>query len=142
MALIERASRLRATGVTASVLLAVLTVGSSPALAAGHASVATGSATVYVSNTGSGTVTEIPLPTNGPSAAIPIGGRPYGLALRPNGRTLYVTDYSLGTLTPIDLTTHHPDPPIRVGPNPTGIAITPTAPPPTSRTTEAPASPR
>jgi YVTN family beta-propeller protein len=77
--------------------------------------------------------------TNIPGTQIPVGTRPYRVAVTPDGTTAYVTNSGDNTVTPIAVTTNIPGTPIPVGNSPAGIAITRTSTPtPTPAPTPAP----
>jgi YVTN family beta-propeller protein/autotransporter-associated beta strand protein len=80
---------------------------------------------VYVTNSGSNTVTPINTATNTAGTPIAVGSSPIGLAISPDGKTIYVANDNSNTVTPIDTATNTAGPPIVVGFNPFGVAITP-----------------
>jgi hyaluronoglucosaminidase len=82
------------------------------------------SRTVYVANSGSGTVTPIDTATARAAPPIPVGSDPVALAVTPDGRTV-VLDWAGGTVTPIDTATDTAGPPIGVGSFPSAIAVSP-----------------
>ncbi len=84
-----------------------------------------GTATAYVVNAGSGTVTPIAIANNRAGPAIPVGDNPQAIAITPDGKTAYVANYVSGTVTPITTATNKPGPAIPVGNVPGAIAITP-----------------
>src|SRR5439155_571116 len=84
-----------------------------------------GTATIYVANAGSDTVTPIAIATGRAGPAIPAGTNPEKIAITPDGRTVYVTNWNAGTVTPISTATGKAGPAIRTGKNPFAIAITP-----------------
>src|SRR5919206_3943439 len=81
--------------------------------------------TAFVTNYGSNTVTRIDAATGTPGAAIPVGAKPYAVAVTPDGRTAYVADFGSNAVTPIDVTTGTPGAAIPVGTMPQALAITP-----------------
>lgn len=83
------------------------------------------SATAFVANYASATVTPISLRTGRARRPIRVGARPAAIALAPDGHTVYVVDSGANTVTPIDTLTSKPGEPIRVGSDPRAIAITP-----------------
>lgn len=85
----------------------------------------TGTATAYVVNAGSGTVTPIATATNRAGPAIKMGDDPHAIAITPDGKTVYVANYVSGTVTPITPATGKPGPAIKVGADPAAIGITP-----------------
>src|SRR5450631_4274312 len=50
----------------------------------------------YITNNGSNTVSVIDTAANTVAATIPVGGRPYGVAVTPDGAKLYVTNQEGG----------------------------------------------
>jgi YVTN family beta-propeller protein len=58
-------------------------------------------------------------------APIALGGRPWGVAITPDGATAYVSDEQNHTVTPVDTATSTPGTPIPVGDAPRVIGITP-----------------
>ena len=88
------------------------------------------SATAYVLNTSSNTVTPIRTATSTALPPVKVGGTPCAIAVTPDGRTAYGASHGLaagnaGTVTPIRTATSTALPPIRVGHAPCAIAITP-----------------
>src|SRR6266700_274001 len=67
-----------------------------------------GTATAYVVNAGSGTVTPIAIANNRAGPAIPVGDNPQAIAITPDGKTAYVANYVSGTVTPISTATNKP----------------------------------
>jgi YVTN family beta-propeller protein len=84
-----------------------------------------GTATAYVVNARSGTVTPIAIATNRAGPAIKVGDNPHAIAITPDGKTAYVTNAVSGTVTPVSTATNKAGPAIKVGKGPFGIAITP-----------------
>ena len=84
-----------------------------------------GTATAYVVNAGSGTVTPIATATNRAGPAIKVGDNPHAIAITPDGKTAYVANYVSGTVTPITTATGKPGPAIKAGFAPGVIVITP-----------------
>lgn len=96
---------------------------------------------VYVTHSGSGSVGHYLLTVSNPtahscsaslelvqpqpSAIIPVGDDPRGIAISPAAAKAYVANKGAGTVTPIDLNTNTPGLPIPVGRDPEGIAFTP-----------------
>lgn len=89
---------------------------------------------VYVTNSGSCTVSVIDTATNSLISIIDVKGYPYGVAVNPTGEVVYVTsdyrnedaDYSIhGIVSVIDTATKTVTATIRVGKNPYGIAVNP-----------------
>ena len=66
-------------------------------------------------------------PANGDviGAPIPVGARPSGIAIAPNGVFAYAAAQDAGTVTPIATSTNAPSPPIGGFNAPTGVAIAP-----------------
>jgi YVTN family beta-propeller protein len=83
------------------------------------------SATAFVANYASGTVTPVSVTTGRAGRAIPVGSRPAAIAMTPNGRTAYAVNSGSATVTPIVTRTRKVGRPIRVGSDPRAIAITP-----------------
>ena len=83
------------------------------------------SATAFVANYHSGTVTPLSIATHKPGKAIRVGAGPVAIALTPDDRTAYVANSGSGTVTPIDTTTLTAGRPIPVGADPCAIAVSP-----------------
>lgn len=82
-------------------------------------------ATLYVTNTASGTISVIDTASRTVVNTILAGTEPYGIALTPNGRKLYVSNARSNDVTVIDASTNTPIGTIpNVGIEPRGIAIT------------------
>jgi len=96
-----------------------------PAQARAAADRVPGTATVYVANAGSGTVTPIAIADNRAGPAIKVGDNPLAIAITPDGKTVYVANWDAGTVTPISTATNKPGHAIRTGTRPFAIAITP-----------------
>ena len=58
---------------------------------------------VYVTNSGSGSVSVIDEATDTVTATIHVGSRPYGMALDPAARTAYVANSGSGTVSVIQM---------------------------------------
>src|SRR6266566_5021715 len=67
-----------------------------------------GTATAYVVNAGSGTVTPIAIANNRAGPAIPVGDNPQAIAITPDGKTAYVANFVSSTVTPISTATNKP----------------------------------
>lgn len=85
---------------------------------------------LYVGNAlGGGSVSVLDSASGAPLATIPTGGRPYALAVAPDGETLYVADYGNGTsngsVIPVDTATNTVGTAVSVGVQTFGIAVTP-----------------
>jgi YVTN family beta-propeller protein len=105
----------------ANQLVAEIPVGTEPQ----NVAISPNGATVYVSNTVSGTVTVIDAASRQIISTILVGTEPYGMALTPNGRKLYVANARSNNVTVIDGTSNTLLTTIQnVGPEPRGIAIT------------------
>jgi YVTN family beta-propeller protein len=74
-----------------------------------------GTATVYVVNAHSDTVTPIAIANNRAGPAIKVGDNPQAIAISPDGKTAYVANYVSGTVTPISTATSKPGPAIKAG---------------------------
>jgi YVTN family beta-propeller protein len=83
------------------------------------------SATAYVANYASASVTPVSLGTGKAGRAIGVGSLPIAIAITPNGRTAYAVNSGSATVTPIVTRTRKAGRPIRVGSGPRAIAITP-----------------
>src|SRR6266699_1979860 len=92
-----------------------------------------GTATAYVVNAGSGTVTPIAIANNRAGPAIPVGDNPHAIAITPHGKTAYVANWDAGTVTPISTATNKPGHAIRTAEPRTRSRLRPTAGPPTWR---------
>ena len=81
-----------------------------------------------MANEDGGTVSVITTATGAVSAPIPVGKRPYGVAITPDGKHAYVTDFVGGdgdTVSVITTATGAVSAPITVGKGPVEVAITP-----------------
>jgi YVTN family beta-propeller protein len=84
------------------------------------------SAHTYVTtNSADGTVTVIDTATNTVSTTIPVGPRPVGVAVSPDGAQLYVTNSDDGTVSVIDTATNTVSTTIAVGSSPLWAAVSP-----------------
>ncbi len=80
---------------------------------------------VYVANFDSDTVSVIDVSTHTVIATIPVGSRPFGVAVKPDGTRVYVTNYGGNTVSVIDASTHTVIATIPVGAKPAGVAANP-----------------
>jgi YVTN family beta-propeller protein len=76
------------------------------------------SAQVYVTNSGSGTLSVIDTASDTVVATIPVGGEPRGVAAHPDGRRVYVADASNGIVVVVDRSTASVEKTISVGDGP------------------------
>ena len=115
-----------------------LTAGAVPASAAGGytvtATIAVGTfpsgvavdsaaGTVYVVNSGGGTVSVIDEATGTVTATIPVGIAPTGVAVDPTAGTVYVVNHAAGTVSVIDEATNAVTGTIAVGVEPADVAV-------------------
>ena len=106
-----------AGGLLAATLLAAAAVVAgvaAPAVAA--PAPAAGTPYAYVVNQGSGTVSAYDATTGTVTATIPVGGRPQGVAVSPDGRTAYVTNGGGGDVSVISTPTNTVTATIPAGP--------------------------
>jgi YVTN family beta-propeller protein len=80
---------------------------------------------VYVADSGDGTVVVFDSTTHAVTAAIPVGGEPVDVAITPNGARAYVANKSNGTVVVIDTGTNSVIGSIPAGLEPVGIAAAP-----------------
>lgn len=105
----------------ANQLVAEIPVGKEPQ----NVAISPNGATLYVTNTASGTVSVIDTASRSVVNTILAGTEPYGIALTPNGRKLYVSNARSNDVTVIDALTNTPIGTIpNVGIEPRGLAIT------------------
>jgi YVTN family beta-propeller protein len=78
---------------------------------------------VYVSSGGDGTVQVIDTATNAITAAIPVGNRPWNMALTPDGRKLYVACGRSNAVAVVDTQSNTKVADVPVGQLPWGVAI-------------------
>jgi len=78
---------------------------------------------VYVSSGGEGTVQVIDAATNAIVATIPVGKRPWNMALTPDGKKLYVACGRSDAVAVIDTDTNKKIAEVPVGNLPWGVAI-------------------
>jgi YVTN family beta-propeller protein len=83
--------------------------------------------TVYVANSGAGTVSVIDEKTNAVTATIGVGSDPEGVAVNPAAGIVYVTNADDDTVSVIDAATNAVTATIGVGSFPDGVAVDPTA---------------
>jgi YVTN family beta-propeller protein len=102
-------------GLVACLVLVALAGFAGVAWAAGY--------TAYVVNASDSTVTPIATATNTPGTPIPVGGKPFAIAIAPDGETAYVGGDN--EMTPINVATNTPETPIPVSGGVGVIAITP-----------------
>jgi YVTN family beta-propeller protein len=104
----------------------VFTAGRVPADARSAATAAPRrSATAFVVNSASKTVTPVTLATRLTGTPIRVGRDPQSIALTPDDRTAYVVNSGSDSVTPIDTATRRARAAIGVGDNPQAIAVTP-----------------
>ena len=84
----------------------------------------------YITNQNSGTVSVIDTATDTVIATIPVGPRPFGVAVSPDGSKVYVTSSFPNTVSVIDAATNTVSATIVVGSQPVavGVFIQPPAP--------------
>jgi len=112
------------SGSLSSVDSGTLTVNAAPTSPTGVA-VDRAAGTVYVVNTGGGTVSVINAATRAVTATIPVGSYPWGVAVDPTARTVYVANAGGGTVSVISTATRAVTATIPVGSGPTGVAVNP-----------------
>jgi YVTN family beta-propeller protein len=83
--------------------------------------------TVYVANSGAGTVSVIDEATNAVTATITVGSDPDAVAVNSTAGTVYVTDGGAGTVSVIDEATNAVTATITVGSDPDAVAVDPSA---------------
>jgi YVTN family beta-propeller protein len=108
----------RAALVAMLVVAGLLSVGSSPALAAP-------TARAYVTNQGADSVSVIDTATNTVIATIPVGSGPRAVAVSPDGTRAYVTNLASATVSVIDTATNTVIATIPVGSGPRAVAVSP-----------------
>jgi YVTN family beta-propeller protein len=113
-------SFIRFAGVKRGVLAAFLAVVA--VLALGSSASAR---SVYVANSGSGTVSVIDTNTNSAIANVVVSGEPVDVAITPDGTRAYVANKSTNTVAVIDTATNSQIDTVVVRTEPDGIAITP-----------------
>jgi YVTN family beta-propeller protein len=122
---LAKAVTLRAPLVPAGSAAAAMRRGRRSVVAGSRPRTSSPSATAFVANSASASVTPVSLSTHRAANAIRVGSDPEAIAATPDGRSVYVVSSGTGTVTPIDAATRKPEPPIRVGNDPTAIALTP-----------------
>jgi YVTN family beta-propeller protein len=78
---------------------------------------------VYVSNGGDANVSVIDTATNQVVATVPVGQRPWNMALTPDGKKLYVANGRSNSVTVIDTASRSKLRDIAVGKLPWGVVI-------------------
>lgn len=111
------------TSVRRCVRTAVALVASALLLTASPASAAPGRA--YVTDSGSDTVSVVDTATNTVVTAIPVGDRPDGVAITPDGSRVYVVNTQSGTVSVISTASDTVVATVPVGPNPQSVTVTP-----------------
>ncbi|MER6334871.1 Ig-like domain repeat protein, partial [Streptomyces sp. NPDC001034] len=81
--------------------------------------------TVYVTNSGDGTVSVIDTVTQAVTNTIIVGSSPFGVAVTPDGSQVYVANNGDGTVSVIDTATETVTNTITVGSAPVGVAVSP-----------------
>ena len=79
----------------------------------------------YITNSVDGTVSVIDPTTNTVVMTIPVGRKPFGVAVTPDGNTVYIANSGDGTVSVIDTPTNTVIGSIAVGTDPVGVAVTP-----------------
>ena len=64
-------------------------------------------------------------PTHRAAATVPVGKRPYQVAVDPGSHTVYVANYADNTMSVIDTSTHKVTATVPVGQHPGGLAVDP-----------------
>ena len=82
-------------------------------------------ARAYVADWGSATVSVIDLATDTVVATVPVGQRPRGVAVTPDGTRVYVSNEESGTVSVIDTFTNAVVATVPVGQGPIGLRVTP-----------------
>ena len=95
-----------------ALILLFVTTTAALALTSHRAGSAPTTPTAYVTNGFSNTVTPIDTATGTAGTPIPVGDRPEGIAITPNGSTVYVTNTDSDAVTPIAAATNTPGTPI------------------------------
>jgi YVTN family beta-propeller protein len=78
---------------------------------------------VYISNGKDGTVSAIDTSDNTVLATIPVGKRPWNMAITPDGKKLYVANGRSNSVTVIDTEQLIPSGEVKVGEMPWGVVI-------------------
>ncbi|MDQ5984396.1 MAG: Virginiamycin B lyase [Syntrophus sp. SKADARSKE-3] len=80
----------------------------------------------YITNSGDNTVSVIDTATNTVKVTVPVGLRPLGVAVHPQGKYVYIANFTGNTVSVIDVANNHTViNTIPVGNNPYGIAVNP-----------------
>jgi len=79
----------------------------------------------YITNLGSDNLSVIATATNTVTATIPVGSRPLGVAVTPDGGTVYVTNQGSDSVSMISTATNTVTATIPVGREPYGVAVSP-----------------
>ena len=79
----------------------------------------------YITNLDANTVSVIDTASNTVTATIPVGSRPGGVAVTPDGSTVYVTNFQNNTVSVIATASNTVTATIPVGIFPTGVAVSP-----------------
>src|SRR5580658_3852992 len=121
VAMNDQSGSRRRAALLAAIALAAAAVG--VVVPAGQALAVVLAPTVYVTNSGSGTVTPIDTATGAAGTPIRVGKDPDAVAISPDGAVAYVANFGSGTVTPIDTATGAAGTPIAVGLGPWGISF-------------------
>jgi len=81
--------------------------------------------TIYVANSESNNVSVIDTATNKVIATVPVGSRPRGVAVTPDGTKVYVANSKSNNVSVIDTVTNTVTSRVNVGSRPKGVAVTP-----------------
>jgi YVTN family beta-propeller protein len=83
-------------------------------------------ARAYITNSGDGTVSVIDTTNNTVVETIPVGRKPFGVAVTPDGSKVYIANSGDNTVSVIETATNTvTGSPIAVGTDPVGVAVTP-----------------
>jgi YVTN family beta-propeller protein len=100
--------------------------GGNTAMDALQANFATPLPAAYITNSGDGTVSVIDTTNNTVVMTIPVGRKPFGVAVTPDDSKVYIANSGDDTVSVIDTATNTVlGSPIAVGTNPVGVAVTP-----------------
>lgn len=108
-------------GLPRNKIVGTIRVGSQPS----YEVVSPNSATLYVSNWGSGTVSVIDTASRKVTFTISVGPLPSGLAITPDGKFLYLANLQNGTVSVINTSTNTVATTVAVGDQPVEIALSP-----------------
>ena len=109
---------------TPPVFISSITEGESGLFVIGTATPATVDA--YITNSGDGTVSVIDTTTNTVVKTIPVGSKPFGVAVTPDGSKIYIANSGDDTVSVINTATNTViGSAIAVGTDPVGVAVTP-----------------